>query len=597
MNIINTEKFKTLAHNKKFINDREWILFIYVNSIGNDINIEKFYYKKMIEDLKRKLNIKTINIYACNKILAKILSDIIITPILIIPQNELEILIIFKNFIDQKNNILFFCNKTGYFDNNINNDNEFNSNNIYGIYKKNNDDIYTKILKNFNIDNVISTDILIIPFSEINNLYINNSLEFYDKINSDNKIFKTEISLTITNQKMNFLVNNINNNNFIKNFNDVRFTKNLKEQYIISNNNYDVNVPELFPNTNEYIFYPYFDSTSCINNNIQYKNQNNQSNQINQNNTRGIITAYNSNGFLSADKQIFKHVFKRFDNYYHGLYVKNFNDKNIIPKIIHHLWLDNEPSQNYVKLWKSYLKCPWKYMIWQKSDVDNIFEKNDWKIIYDHVSDKNLKQLVISLAILEIYGGLIIDSFCIPKKSIDMLLKNKFFMSYSNEHCSTLLSYKILGSLPGYLKINGKNFTDPNIGRKPFIGVNNFFKLSNHEINEYDDIIIPEFFSDMKNILLKTNDQSKLKNLDSYFLEHDYVFVYPSYLFNSNVSIYPSVITDMCLLLILTQSKEIKIKNKTKLNRSYIVTQESIINKLNENPRDKIKNINLKRIC
>ncbi|AEJ34500.1 hypothetical protein MIMI_L263a [Acanthamoeba polyphaga mimivirus] len=98
------------------------------------------------------------------------------------------------------------------------------------------------------------------------------------------------------------------------------------------------------------------------------------------------------------------------------------------------------------------------------------------------------------LSILEKYGGITINAYNIPLKSLDSLtIGNKFFVSFLAEDTGTSLSYRIIGSLPGGL---GKNMIDPNISRKPYEGINNFFRSVNY--NKTNDFVIPEIFDKLK---------------------------------------------------------------------------------------------------
>uniref|UniRef100_A0A6G6AC41 Putative glycosyl transferase n=1 Tax=Borely moumouvirus TaxID=2712067 RepID=A0A6G6AC41_9VIRU len=322
----------------------------------------------------------------------------------------------------------------------------------------------------------------------------------------------------------------------------------------------------------KYIFYPYFDF-------------NLESKKIDVVNNFDI---YNTNGFGNIEQNInpFNYVYKRFNNLLQGSFLKRKENTYEIPKIIHHIWIDNDLVSNYTNLWKKILKEPWEYKIWDTNNINNFMENNRWKELYDKTSGK-FKYLILSLSILEKYGGIVINSFCVPLKIIpDELLSNKFFMSFDDEKKGTNISLNIIGSICGPLD-DKNNFKDPYVARKPFDGINNFFRSKKENTI---DIFFQDLFIKINKI--NTTNSNFFDEVQTIFTNNSDIFIYPSYFFNLNSSIYPKKLTNQTIFITLQKIEPVNTRIKTDVTRNYTITHQGIINRLKENPKDRLKNIN-----
>lgn len=401
---------------------------------------------------------------------------------------------------------------------------------------KYNTGIYAPII-NFNkldINKLILSNMLIIPYNPI---FINTAIEFFNKGSS------IDLSLTLSSLKLSIPIKNINQLNVISSFD--------KKELFISK--YFNQFTGLFDN---YIFYPSFD----IDGDKKLLDLSNLSN------------VFNTNGFSIDTHDIYSLMFPRFLSKSSGLYIKQPNNSNIIPKILHHVWL-TEPNMEIIELWKKIL-YDWEYIIW----TPDKFNLGKWKDVYE----KN-KLLSIYLSILEKYGGIIINGEQMPLKKIpDDFLKEKFWLTFDENN---KLSYNILGSIQGiqeHEKIDSIN--DPS--RLPYEGKNNYFinlKL-NRNIDD-DKLLFYHIYQQIFNSLL--NDNFDINDL----LKNHNVVVYPNYYFNPNDT-YPRFLLKKAISYPIIK-KEIKLPTiKTNLKRDFIMTEKSIKEHLKQNPKDRLKNLN-----
>nr|QZX43270.2 glycosyl transferase [Mimivirus sp.] len=284
--------------------------------------------------------------------------------------------------------------------------------------KYDNDNNIVEILNQYDIDHIIIPKIIVIPYHENNKIFIDTWKNYFSKINHQNFDFKLKLSITLVNHKLNNpiksldhlvksnkLITSINKSN-IKSIYESNISKNL------INNEF-----EFSGSNNEYIYYPYIDF------NISHH-------KYNKNNYFHI---FNTNGYYSNkfDHNPFKDAFKRFEMVSQGSFISKPLTKHYIPKIINHIWTDDKISNiqidYYSYLWKKILKKPWVYKIWYKEDIAKYLAETKWNNLYQK-SSPIIKDIIVSLAILEKYGGIIINSYTIPLKIIpDDMLSNKFF--------------------------------------------------------------------------------------------------------------------------------------------------------------------------
>lgn len=230
------------------------------------------------------------------------------------------------------------------------------------------------------------------------------------------------------------------------------------------------------------------------------------------------IVALNTNGFyykfIENRFQVNCKLFKRFHSKKSGLFVRKFYDTNIIPCHFHHIFLYDTPSPIYTSYWNKLLKNKWQYHLWNLENLrTDIFKPNAngcnrWEILFDTETNYKNKILIASFAILEKYGGIIVEGDCIPNKSIpDYILKCNFFISFLDEEKANLtLSYRCFGA---------------------------FYKCP----------IIDSIY----NLIVCNN----LESIDSIILTHPDATIYPSYYFNSTFDNLPIVLrkSNICITL------------------------------------------------
>nr|AEX62957.1 putative glycosyl transferase [Moumouvirus Monve] len=549
-------------------NNMSWYLIYILDELPYNLDIGKILYPQTIKNISQIINVLEIHIYILNDTQRNQVNNIFCgLNVTIYTFNH--IFDLFKYYDDNKINAIYFTNNTGCISNDIN----INFDKMYTTYYSEYDNIYNNILDKYNIKEIIDPKIFIVPHIKNNKIYFDLCKKIFDKINSMDVKFKTNLAMTFANNKLDNNIVSINNlldqKKFIIYNSSIINHKDLYESIILQNNsgnyyNYNVN--------NNYIFYPYFDF------NLAYQKINN------------IDSCYicNTNGFGTIEQSAnpFSNIYKRFNNLLQGSFLFKKENMYNIPKIIHHIWINNDPIINYVDLWKKMLKEPWEYKIWDNNNINDFMNNSRWKDLYNKSSDK-YKYIILSLAILEKYGGIIIDSYCVPLKIIpDEILSNKFFISFENENYGTNLSFKIIGSICGPLDEKNK-FKDPYVARKPFDGINNFFRSKKENTA---DIFFQDLFIKIHNINIEHNDP--INEIQKLLINNSDVFIYPSYFFNLNTYIYPKKLTYQSILINLHKLDSINPRIKTNVSRNYTITHEGIINRLKENPKDRLKNIN-----
>nr|WBF70902.1 hypothetical protein [Megavirus caiporensis] len=583
--------------NKNKSNDNWCLIYILDAKQIINLDIEKILYTQTIQNIKNEFNIQAIYIYITDEsqknTIQKFFSNVQDNLIYNIDIYD-NIIHIISNHINNKNNCILFTNNTGYINQNFNgNQEKINCDLLNHIIQyqsistittnndddNNNDDNNNgeimEILNQYEINNIIIPKIIIIPYNENNKTFINTWKNYFSKINHQNTGFKIKLSITLANQKLNYPIKSLDH--LIKS-NKLIVSINKSSIKLICESNKSRNLIdnefELSSSDNEYIFYPYIDF------NISYH-------KYNKNNHFHI---FNTNGYYTNkfEHNPFKDAFKRFEIVSQGSFVSKPQTNHFIPKIINHIWTDDKISSTqidyYSYLWKKILKKPWVYKIWYKEDIDKYLSETKWNNLYQK-SPSTIKNIIASLAILEKYGGIIINSYTIPLKIIpDDMLSNKFFLGFDNDFSNNddlQLSYRVMASIPGQL--NDKNkIIDPYAARRPFDGINNFFRSVK---KKESDTFFQDIFIDLNKIELSN------KEIDKIFFKNDDVFIYPNYYFNPNINIYPKRLLYDAIVVNLWKLHCEQPHVKTPVKRSYIVTPEAIINKLKENPRDRLKNV------
>ena len=622
------------------IDDKKWTLIFLKTKFDNwDINLEKYFYEQVYNSICHQILIEEIYIYSYNhpennnrfEYLIKNFNAKLIDISLLIKTNSLKLFIV-DTFMGIKRDIILLEDEFGYIDTNPRNTANLpiiNSiENIYSNFepvdkmvepanlfsqildqplqelfapsKVELNGAYLGIAEKFNINEIILSNILIVPFTNNNQLLINHALLMANQLIYTDMNLMTNIALTITNAKFKYCIKNINRIdplNFIC-FDNMKNIHYLTEKFIIDQNHQPITFDDP-----EYIYYPYLDVDP-----VYYIGQKNDTD-------RSIM---NTNGFsptIPTDVSINELYYRRFNDKSSGIFVKKMNKACIIPKIIHHLWLDSVPITNYTNLWGRINREPWQYIIWTEAKLKNDVLKGRWLTYYENNSENKI--LIASLAILEKYGGIVIDSFVIPIKLFpDDFLTNIFAISFMNElnidnenvndRYGPKLSYRIIASVPGTPNANKRHFIRADAARRPFEGANNFFidiKMRNREkllkmaIDDQDDndlkipVTNPVIFEHFCTIF-SSNEIDKMSIIEKFLLTDTNITIYPSYYFNPNCYAYPKKLIEQAICINLWRAIVPERRIKTNIVRTYNISESSILASLNENPRDRLKNNN-----
>lgn len=449
--------------------------------------------------------------------------------------------------------------------------------------------VYQNLAQKLKLKHIINTNILILPYNNENRLLIDRALSIAMKIKVNDPELATNIAISVINRGT---INDIDHytNNFVS-LQDSNVMKTIEEQKIINSNSVTIKKSvnsyhfvspqtdiQLQFNHSDYIFYPYLDlvdgsSRETLIDNPDAINTNGIQYNINMNNGDNLIN--------------------RFDNSENGLFIRKKLGSPIVPTIIHHLWINEEPDRYYTDAWGKMLREPWQYHLWSMEKINSFMSNSSWKKLLDTIQNVSLRRIIIGLAILEKHGGIIIDSYVLPIKLFSNEIRmNHFFIGLFNERISaTKLSYRVYGSVPGAALEKDQRKFDFDAARRPFEGKNNFFinakierqaKLTSKSVAN-DKSRNPDLFRNIYQVIKRNSD------LDQYLLKN--TMVYPSYYFNPLSNSYPSSLSSLSTTKTLWKEIPEKKIAKTELKRKYIVPVSGIMAKLNENPRDRIKNL------
>lgn len=493
------------------------------------------YYKMIIDSVQSEVDIDNVYISENSLYLNK---DNQCFNICYLPMNK-NILLFLKSILHKQHNIIFFNCGCGYIkydkDKMVMDD-------IYALYlDKCGYDLYADILCKYDIDKIISSRIMIIPYSLKNYNFIKDAgkIEKLIGIISEDTVKSTDISLTISQKKFALVKKLVLNPNFIVSI-DKKIHNTVTESFLTNLTNLTNTLVLNFDDSN-YHYYPYLDvwHTNIPKTNI------NDADIINSN---WIVP------HITDNDSVYSKMFNRFDDKNAGLYIRKSNYATIIPKIVHHIWLFEEPNIAYTNLWARILRKPWKYIIWtQEMIVSTVLIKGKWKILYEAETDNDIRYLIVCFAILDMYGGIVVESYSLLLRMIpDELLKNNFVISFLDEaNTGTKLMYKIMASIP------------------------------NLEL-------LVHFYSILGN---NENSTHRIKILENFIICNKIPCIYPSYYFNPNNNLIPPKYLKMTIAITLWKKTIKQCHIKTPIKRKYIVTDQSIIAKLKENPRDRLSNL------
>lgn len=148
-------------------------------------------------------------------------------------------------------------------------------------------------------------------------------------------------------------------------------------------------------------------------------------------NTQNIVKKFNNYNELSV-----RYASKEF-----GLYIPKVITTSTIPKVINQIWLGSicdSPLRNW-----NY-PDDWSYKVWLCDCVsDEVLGR--WKDLFYNCCDN--KELILSFAILDRFGGVILAPYLSLSYAPDMIVNNTFFSMFDNEKCSVNLSYDFFGSV------------------------------------------------------------------------------------------------------------------------------------------------------
>lgn len=526
------------------ISNKQWTLIYFVND-NLDEYIKYELFRLSIISFTIVLNFVKIKIYInqTNDIINNISKEFKCKIVSNVNYNKLHII---NKYINNKKNIILSKPNIICKINNI-----IDITNIYAYYTSINKHMYPQIME---LNEIIDTDFIIINYDENLKLFMNDIYTLEKQINIiDNKII-CNLLFTLTNKKYN-IIKNINDTIFSEMFIDQKIDKNFintiselkKDDQNIDWKSWlhKKNLNRILHDMNEYIYYPMLD----VYYNCKYNDNINES------------FGFNTNFYyidIKSQPEIRKLMFKRFNSKYEGFYIRKNKCLEIIPNNFHHLLLfENDINNEYIILWKNILK-DWSYNIWTINDLRlKVFKPdgnglNRWEKLYDMEKNITIKIFIASIAILERFGGIILDGYAIPiKKIYSEILHNRFFIGFLDEKKGINISFRFMGAIK--------------------------------HISLFDDIYE-----------LICNNQ--IIHINDFILGHtDVTTIYPSYFFNSTHDNLPYFLKNKTICIIIWKKEEENIKQNNKQiiqkNVKKNIASDMIL-KLKTNPINNIKKLN-----
>lgn len=537
-----------------------------INTLSKDLNINLHVYlnvefneQNIIDEIKSDITFDINNNVKFTKLSPEYSNDSV----------KLSIL---KHFMDQNKNIILLDNGWGLIKNFFG-----NSKSVFALETT----AVGKIIDKLDIESLVDANIIIVPHTETNKNFINISYNIASKLKISPNIV-TNLSLTLTKNKLgiDFIPIDEKYKSYIFNIKNTSHVKNIEELSMITLPRNEIKLSTEY--LNNYIYYPYMDLnlTPDLSNDVK------------------ITNIFNSRGhkYEMVIDNIFKTFTKRFVDPTEGIYLRKTNGNIIIPKILHHIWIDNNESTKYSNAWQKKLVEPWEYKLWTNDDIELFINNNiKWQKLYRRNNTHIFKMLIIYLSILETYGGVVINSYVLPLNDIpNDMLSHKFVIGFQNETShGTTLSFQTLLSVKGMTDdIKIKHF---DAAREPFEGINKFFidvktKKRNRN-NVLSDGINPGLFNKLYSTLLSidTNSNKNIDKIVAILMQDASVYIYPSYYFSPSSYLYPKQLLDLAIMIPFQKNND-QIKTniiKTPLVRNFNVTPNAILSRLNENPRDR----------
>jgi hypothetical protein len=563
--------------------------------------IEYQMLRLSITTIKKELNPEKIYIYTYHyennhQILAKLGIEFNVSVVQIPPNwAQYAVIIIMENLLQQKKNFIIansrtFCASSQGINIRTRLD-EIDS--IFGMIRPINlsDPNYLAIYNKFCFNYIVNSNLLIVPANQCNLDFI---LKVYDvgrQFCTTDYHFVTDISMTLINLKNNAISEITEDPILSKIFYDhnskslYAVIRELQYEYPNCNINWNV-ILELYPFQNlssidnfvtvpfknlyaiydnpNYLFYPVLDVCGNL---MKITPE-----EI------PITDIFNTNGFSPANKHkllsgYMLSMFKRFSTRSDGVFIR----KNIplvpeiidIPTIIHHIWLyPIGPVLNYVNPWRRILRPPWTYRLWTLDDlrrelftIPGTDQPSKWGTLFDCETSLTIKLIIAEMAIIEAFGGVIIDGLYLPLRFVtDDLLLSKLIISFMDEaNYGTQLNYRFM--------ISSKNNPIANV----------IYQIITDGIGK--SVITLQLIN------------------DAFILSPD-ATIYPSYYFNPLSTGLPRSLLRLSVALPIwpkPQNQVITINSLANPPNSPALptipqSMTTIVSDLNENPRDRIRN-------
>lgn len=307
-----------------------------------------------------------------------------------------------------------------------------------------------------------------------------------------------------------------------------------------------------------YLYYPYLDSLHCS-----------QKMTMDQ-----LPTIFNTNGFYPL-QVAYTHFYPRFKNAQSGLFVRKRANKPEIPLIIHHLWINASMGNDYLKKWAQMIREPWIYRVWTLDCFLTEFKDTRW--VQLHAANIAPYHLAIKMAILEKYGGFVVENCLVPLRWIpNEMTAHHLVLAFKDElRYGTRLAYSFIGAAA---------FTIPTAFDQTAItrfqlGMNNYFIHLRLPVTT-DTHIHPYFYHCIYHLL--TNRLP----INDYLLSVPNCVVYPSYYFNPKVDRYPTNLTALAICSLNKKQTHSTLLPKTELLRTHKLTVEKMMDNLQINPAD-----------
>lgn len=129
---------------------------------------------------------------------------------------------------------------------------------------------------------------------------------------------------------------------------------------------------------------------------------------------------------------------------------KSRHKKEKIPKIIHQIWLGNEPIPDKIlamqTTWKKH-HPDWDYHLWTDKEIEFLYLQN--KDLYEKQSDIEKKQKILRFEILYQFGGIFVENSFECIAPIDILHEMcDFFAPLTDQIRSPQLSTSVIAAIP-----------------------------------------------------------------------------------------------------------------------------------------------------